>query len=1173
MNYGAFIKQLKKGGTQTAEANTERKATSRPKELTTPVVKRQEIKTEEDNLRAHSTQDFRMIFDQMTKREDAIKEETSLSKKSIDDNQDSYSESNKNRAGFQAKGNDEIQWNFPSRSPDGRFIPNQSSNPSGDLPTSKLSDQPKLRLAPLIPMAVNRQGIKQELDEKTKDDIAERVCEMILAKLGSRKAADLFKNLKPRSLEDEDQEEIERMLQNDHQNSNFNSSHNGSEFNNGGYFNNDGFQRPGLGGPGFQQPPDTNAVFFSGYGMKPVQLTEEALQAAKARLGEMGFEDEVEGFDAAAMGNQASFSNPFVTLSASNNPAGNFSVPFSNPKASAPFIQERQRNELPAQATKFSTGFEFGRPLDGDNTGPISFLTGDGAKKVTIDPEAMKKAMALLALSDEEDEDKEKMPPNTFDENARLGLPRNATEAGANRDQAENGFAGSKDELQVHNDQSVKSGGKMSENDGDSPKKDLNEEYSLKAVIERNRQELNSKASGVDKEKKSSKNPFGAEAKKVAKKTFEVPHRANNGLLPRNNFPPPKPNAVRIKTPNSKFQNSVEVDTNRNQISYRNLNKRRKLIGYKEKLVTRNYGANFLTMQELYDHLEPELRQCDVAGIDSFLNQLFIEMRFQLPKVDIDQGWVEHHLTMLTRKYYNRVKNEGASSSSSTGRTSTIIPYKVNLSNIVTDLIFRSKKEEFFGRLSVLRSLFEGQLPADRRMCLMVSSISKCRDKWTLELTDGWYIVFTELYTNEAKEEALKTNDDYYHEFNNNLILRLILKGKLKQGDKIEVSHLTIEREENQPIYSKVRLQTINYNSMKKLLWNTQMGQLYTKLKPTKLRSIKPSGGIVPMVDVLILEKRGIKICNTERDQFMIKAQAEEGERMAVSFSVTVIDSIHLDPLYDREPELHMVTFKNVDPGKYVDLCVGQRLQIFGVKLTKTKIYPVQQANFEKQYPMGLHLLEVRRNSSLPMDVPTNSKTQKYLDLLATRKKGFQGLEEIKELLINFENQPKTKCDDFMMTAALKYVKHSGNLCLFHFYEKHFIQVEIRTQENAKKAQKKDGNKSIPAQTNFWEGVMKDLTHISETNIELLLFYDLCYTRSTKILDLRSRGKIHIHKFQFDVVNDYMLGENFVLSNLDGGSIERYLISEYKKAKNMKLGDNDSIAQLLIDMSKYPMTQ
>ena len=90
-------------------------------------------------------------------------------------------------------------------------------------------------------------------------------------------------------------------------------------------------------------------------------------------------------------------------------------------------------------------------------------------------------------------------------------------------------------------------------------------------------------------------------------------------------------------------------------------------------------------------------------------------------------------------------------------------------------------------------------------------------------------------------------------------------------------------------------------------------------------------------------------------------------------------------------------------------------------------------------------------------------------------------------------------------------------------------------------------------------------------NCELLLFYDLGYTRTSKVLEFKSRGKIYIHKFHFDVINDYMLGENFILNNLENNSLERHLINEYKKAKNMKISETDLIAQLLTDMRNYPL--
>lgn len=1174
MNYGAFIKQLNKAkdiapghNAQTADNNRTLKHPVSPH--------KPEKKKDEENMKAQNTQDFKLILAQMEKR-GAILEDDAASKQLEDEeNFNKYSPKLNNDSKNQLKAKNQSKGNSIASSAGLKLGQNPDQQLSKDILPAKVSEPPRLRLTPLIPMSLNRDGVKQVIDENTKNEIAEKVYKMLLSNLDQKGAAEFTRSLRPRSLEEEDQEEIERMLENDHPQTNY-----GFGSSNQSAYNRDFRQKIPHQPSHFNAPepyinPDGSIPFFSGFGMKPITLSEDAIKAAKARLGEMGLEDEVDDFDNATMKGASAFSNPFVTLSASNQQGNNFSGPFFHQIPNAVQKVQKNTNADHFSNTDFNGGGFNQRSFAVDDSGPISFTTGCGKAPKNIDPEAIKKAMALLALSDDEDAENEVLPPNTFDENARLGLHNTKKNTISSKDPGSpltvKSVAGGEIIHHEKTDNSKKSMGNNSDLGDESPKRDLNEEYSLKAVIERGRQEQNSKATDPGKDKKGSKNPFGAEGKKGGKKVFEVPHLSNTGLTPRVNFPIMKPNTIKVKTSLSSFHGKVTIDNERYNSLTQNLNKRRKLVGYKEKLVTRNYGHNFLTSHELYNYLEPELREYDIKGVEVFAKHLLIEMRYQLPKMEIDQGWVEHHLTMLTRKYYNRVKNEGASSSSSVSRTTAVLPYKVNLTNLITDLYYRGRKEEFFGRFSVLRLLFEGQLPPDRRICLMVSTITKSRDKWTIEFTDGWYVIFTELYTNEAKEEALKTTDDYHNEFNNNLILRLILKDMLKEGDKIEVSHLTIQREENQPIYSKVRLESISYNALKKLPWNTQMGQLYTKLKPTKLRSIKPSGGLVPMVDVLILEKRGIKLSNTERDQFMIKAQSEECDRLAISFSVTVVDSLHLDPNYKHQPELYMVTFKSVDPGKYVDLCVGQRLQIYGVKFKKSKIHPVIQANFESQYSMGLHLIEARRNSTLPFDVSHASKTQLYQDLLGTRKKGFYGLEEMKDSLLKIINLTRSKCDDFMMTVALKYVKHTGNLCLFHLYEKHFIQIEIRSEESVKKAQKKDDNKGIPAQVNFWERVMKDLTHISETNVELLLFYDLFYTRQTKVLDFKSRGKIYIHKFIFDVINDYMLGENFILSNIESNCIERFLISEYKKAKNMKLGENDSISQLLSDMSKYPL--
>ena len=49
-----------------------------------------------------------------------------------------------------------------------------------------------------------------------------------------------------------------------------------------------------------------------------------------------------------------------------------------------------------------------------------------------------------------------------------------------------------------------------------------------------------------------------------------------------------------------------------------------------------------------------------------------------------------------------------------------------------------------------------------------------------------------------------------------------------------------------------------------------------------------------------------------------------------------------------------------------------------------------------------------------------------------------------------------------------------------------------------------------------------------------------------------------------------MLGENFILSSFERDSIEKFMISEYKRNKSIKLAEGDTMAQVLIDIAKVP---
>lgn len=1170
MNVSAFIKQIVGARKDAREPSKEIKGHSKAVEDANLNLLPENSRQKQDSaIRAQTTQDFNIILAQLgqTKHADQLGDSAIKTEQPSKHVPGGKALSHKGQVDERKNMHDNLSAKIESPVMSNKGGPSKDdlSASSNGLPSSPCT----VKLKELIPVRVKKKDYVDEYQERMKNEITEKVMQQVMANLKSIKIFDPEKKSMSKSLEEDDQEEIERMLKNDKafQNS-FSHQVQSTSIQNGYNPTVQGYQSS-FGAPPVNSNFDTGGMFFSAGGNKPIQIPVESINAAKARLADMGFEDEVSAYDNQQVNGISGFNNPFQSLGGG---ANQFAAPFATPGSiqsiAPPMDKNMKKDKEKNNPMSFDFGDSFSRP-GGNLDGPISFMTGSMSGPVNINPDMMKKAMALFA-EDEENEEEQGLPPNTFSENARMGLP-----SGKGKNQ------GTFSPMKIPSTSMIMNGNhQMQNNDKINSEEneenqvncynEQNEQYSLRAIIDKAKQEQGSKPTLLGKDNKPTKNPFTNDPKKIAKKPFSVPHGDRGALGQKLGIGMVKPQPTKVKTVSSKFSNKIFMDNDRYTLLTNNLKKRTKLAGYCERRVTRNYGPHFLTPEELYQHFEPELRDLNIMGVNEFLSQLLLELRYQLPRSDIDQGWIEHHLKMISRKYFNKVKSQGASSSSSLDKNGAMVPYKVDLKNLITDLYFRNKKEEFFGRYSVLRRVFEGQFPPEQRMCLMVCSITNSRDKWVVELTDGWYLVYFELYSSEAKEQALKEQADIYNEFNNNLILRLIVKGMLKEGDKIEISYISFERQENQPIYMKTRIE-VAYNSLRKLPWNTQMGQLYTRIKPAKLKDIKPSGGIVPMIDVLILEKRGIKISNSERDEFMIRLQHNETDRLAITFSITVIDSLHMDTKYKHNASLHMVTFRNVDPGKYLELSVGQRLQIYGVKMCKARTHHVTQANFNTQYKCGLHFAENKRNSCIVSDVPQTQRSERYHQLLDTRKKGFHSLEEIKDSLVRIINMARTDADDFMITAALKYIKHAGNLCLFHFYEKHFIQIEIKTDEVPKAKNKKDESKSAPPVASFWERVSKDIGSISETNVELILFYDLNYSRMTKVFEFKSRGKIYIHKFQFDVINDYMLGENFILNNLENSSIERYLITEYKKAKKMEFEGTDSVAQLLSDMSKYPL--
>jgi hypothetical protein len=1164
MNFGKFFGQLSsvvRSSDERQEMNNEDRENEENRQ--NPTLVSNEERPIQRSLKAETTQDFKAIFSQYDfglDQKDPPKD--SLSKKSEFGLKSPVSsekipvkiEAGRNIEGIKLEKTDEK--GLQPRVDKQEGVANHRAN---DREPTQPKIIPLITIKPLLPMRVKKPTVTEQLDKKRQEELEAKFLEELAAKHGVKQSNLLAQQSIDDSLAELDDEAIAQQIGG----GNSMSYRNGSFGNFGGAFTapsgfNSGFEM-GHSGP----PVEGSGAFFSAAGGKQISINPDHLKAAHSLFGPEDDEPLNEKKDPSA-----GFVNPFQSVNQSFGPSSN---PFGPPPQSNFQKPETTPNTFTKPNPAGVGGFgAFNEP----SNGAISFTNGSMTAPVNISDEYLKRAMAMM--KDDSDDEKAKPAPGLgFDEDARMGPPAsrsiNSPPVGFSESPFPNGPAEAHQGRPVLNGKSVKPNGvsvkpispeNEAAHEEPGPKKDI----SLREHLERI-----SKEPQTNPAAKVKGSAFNYEPQRKAKFEAPIQTRVQNGL-PKLTVAIKKP-TIKLKTSLSKFYGKVNIDNERYNKVTSNLKKKRKLKGYQEKRVTRNYGHHFLTMNEIYDHLKPELEELAITDVDDFLEQLTIELKHQLSSADVDVGWVEHQLKMLSRKYYNRVKLEGASSSSCLPKNSSLIPYKVDIKNVLTDLYSRHRKENFFGIFSVLRNMIENTFQFDKRVCLMITSItSPSKEKYNIEFTDGWYLAYMELYSNQEKQLTLLNSKECHQEFNNNLILRLILRKILVPGQKIEVSYLKFEKiSENQPIYKPVKVEMF-YNSVRKLPWDTQMGLQYTEIKPTKLKDIKPCGGIVPMIDVLIIEKRGIKISNHDRDEFMIRMQHSDNERLCINFSLMVVDSLHLDPSYNVPISLHMMTFRGVDPGKYLDINVGQRLQIYGVKMGKSKQHSVTQANFIHQMPWGLHFSENRRNSSTPLDIPLKLRNESYTKILDLRKRDFIPLEEVKDSLLKVMNMTKTDIGEFLISAAVKFVKYSSNLCLFHLYEKHFIQVELRTGPAAKPGNAKDESKAAAPQMSFWERVMRDLTAISESNCELLMFYDLTYANQTKTVDLRSRGKIYIHKFTFDVINDYMLGENFIISNLESSSIERFLISEYKKNKNIKLGDTDTIAQLICDMSKYPLT-
>lgn len=970
------------------------------------------------------------------------------------------------------------------------------------------------------------------------------------------------------ALNDADQLEIEEMLKNDANRYEYNGS---SSFQRPGIpsfhwapqYNHSDHSNANLGPPPgfhFDQPfpafrpgcpesdpqgfgggfPVASAGIFQTFKGGAIQLSKEQLAQAAKLIGDTGDEEEPEASrrdGPEVAGNQsqktASFSTPFQNAQNGFGPPAALQDPGFQDGSFASFTRNG--------ATRTATDFQAAPPMS--SSGAISFSTG-GFKQIAITEEAMKKALALLGDPEEE-------PANPSP--AELPAKR---QPGADKP---SGKATPEEKPEEPAD---------AQSSKEAPGRDPAEKKPAE------------KPSAFIKE------PERLPKKAGPKRAFGVPYKRGPLLGQKLGAAPGvERNPVRAKLRESKLSNKVFLDQDRYKKMSIGLNKRKKLgNNISNKLAGRNYGVRFLTVPEVFEHIRPELQALSIQTNQELLDELTLELQIQANSTEVCGDWVKHHLQMLGRKYHDRVRIEGPCGLNYPFTAAPcVIPYPVSLSNILTDLYYRYKREDYFESKSYLRRVIESSTAfSNMRLCLLVSSVLKEGSLYTIELTDGWYVVYTSIHCGADQEQFLLTNRDSFLDFEKYLVLRLVLNGKIKVGDKLDVANLEVEKpdsknnksgDKDKPVERKegnYRVEVkLHYNSIKKLPIQCKLGMLYSKLKPTKLNTIKARGGMVPMIDVIVLEKKGIRIVKENgADEFMIKMRESDTQGLELGFGITVLDSLHLDPQYDKPQTYHLFTFSAAAPNTFQSIEVGQRLRIYGVKIKKKVLDKVVQANYNINYSRGLtfYVSKKQENNVQPLVIPAANRER--LPAMLGPWKRFNSIELIKDRLLETEKNlalgvPNT--EGVITSLALRYIKHSEKYCLFHFYEKHFIQVELLYDQISTKG------KDAPSE-GFWQRTVKDLSSLTESSAELLILYDIMLKPNPKVINLITRGSITLHKFVFDPHNNFIVGENFVVSNCSPNSLERFLIADYKaKYKTVKLSEDDTMAKLIQDMSKIQL--
>lgn len=181
---------------------------------------------------------------------------------------------------------------------------------------------------------------------------------------------------------------------------------------------------------------------------------------------------------------------------------------------------------------------------------------------------------------------------------------------------------------------------------------------------------------------------------------------------------------------------------------------------------------------------------------------------------------------------------------------------KLTLFNVKNELEYRYYIEHIQGKRSVLQKVLQKDEVASAHMVLLIADIHKEGNKMVMQLSDGWYSVYSEIKI-ETSYKVEKNNMT-----NNQLLSYLISSRKLYSGLKIHVANMKVIKAGEGKVDPNKELSLdektfveLSYNSISRARWDEKLGVAKSKYFHKCLKSLRNQGGAVSMIDVIVLKK------------------------------------------------------------------------------------------------------------------------------------------------------------------------------------------------------------------------------------------------------------------------------------------------------------------------------